>query len=100
MAVLETMTFRLRDGADTEAFLAADKRLQSDFAYQQPGLVRRTTARGTGGQAGEWIVVDLWATAEDADASAARWDADPVAQAFMAFVEPGTVDVRRYRDLD
>jgi hypothetical protein len=100
MAVIETMTFRLVDGADRSAFLAADKALQSDFAYQQPGLVRRTLAQGDGDRAEEWVVVDLWALAEDADACAERWDGDPAARAFMAFVDRGSVDVRRYRDLD
>ena len=93
------MTFRLADGADVAAFLSADKRLQSDFAYQQPGLVRRTTARGEGDRAGEWIVVDLWDDAAHADACAARWDGDAIAQAFMSFVDRSTVDVRRYGDL-
>ncbi len=44
MAVIETMMFRLVDGADEGAFLAVDKRLQTEFAYQQPGLLRRTTS--------------------------------------------------------
>lgn len=100
MAVIETMAFRLAGGADDAAFLAVDKRLQSEFAYQQPGLLRRTTARGAGDRAGEWIVIDLWRSAEDADAAAARWDDDPTAQELMALVDAGTVEVRRYVDLD
>jgi hypothetical protein len=36
--VIEIMRFRLRPGADEAAFLAADKRVQEEFAYQQPGL--------------------------------------------------------------
>lgn len=99
MAVIETMTFRLRDGADQDAFLAVDKRLQSDFAYQQPGLVRRTIARGHGDHAQEWLVVDLWWSAAAADDCAQRWDRDPLAQEFMAFVDATSVDVRRYEDL-
>ena len=99
MAVIETMTFRLRDDADDEAFLAVDKRLQSDFAYQQPGLIRRTIARGHGAQANEWLVVDLWWEAESADACAHRWETDTLAQEFMSFVDRTTVDVRRYEDL-
>jgi hypothetical protein len=99
MAVIETMTFRLIGGADEAAFLAVDKRLQSDFAYQQPGLVRRTTGRGVD-PAGAWIVIDLWRRAEDADACAARWDDDPIAQELMSFVDRSTVEVRRYTDLD
>ena len=99
MAVIETMTFRLNAGADEAAFLAVDKRLQSDFAYQQPGLVRRTIARGDGARVGEWIVVDLWWAAEAADACARRWETDPLAQEFMSFVDRDSVDVRRYEDL-
>ena len=93
------MTFRLADGADEEAFLAADKRLQSDFAYQQRGIIRRTIARGQGDRSAEWIVVDLWWTGDEADACAAKWDDDPVAQEFMSFVDRESVDVRRYEDL-
>jgi len=100
MAFIETMSFRLTPDADEAGFLAADKTLQSAFAYQQPGLLRRTTARGVGERADEWIVVDLWAREEDADACAERWDGDPVARAFMGFVDRGSVDIRRYRDLD
>lgn len=100
MAVIETMTFRLIGGADYAAFLAVDKRLQADFAYQQRGLVRRTTARGQGDRAGEWIVIDLWRSAEDADASTTRWEHDPTTQEFMSFVDMSTVEVRRYTDLD
>jgi hypothetical protein len=98
MAVIETMTFRLVEGTERHAFLAVDKRLQSDFAYQQPGLVRRTTARGRGDHDGEWLVIDLWRSPADADAAAAAWDDDPTAQAFMALVDRATVDIRRYTD--
>jgi hypothetical protein len=94
------MTFRLLEGADEAAFLAADKRVQSAFAYRQPGMMRRTTARGHDDLLGEWIVIDLWQSARDADACAARWDEDPIAQDFMSFIEPTTVQVRRYTDFD
>jgi len=99
MGVIETMTFRLTASADEGEFVTADKQLQSDFAYQQPGLVRRTTARGRGERAGEWIVIDLWRRADDADAAAARWS-DPAAQRFMTFVDAESVEIRRYSDLD
>lgn len=95
--MIETFTFRLLEGADEAAFLAVDKRLQSDFAYQQPGLVRRTTARSADG---EWIVIDLWWSPEEADACAARWETDPLAQEFMSFVDPSTVKLTRYVELD
>ena len=97
MAVIETTTFRLAPTTERSAFLAADRQVQTEFAYQQPGLLRRTTAQGDGG---EWIVVDVWRSAADADACAARWDEDPCASAFMALVDEGTVSTRRYATLD
>ena len=97
MAVIETMTFRLRPGVDEAEFLGVDKRLQSEFAYQQPGLVRRTTARGDDGA---WVVIDVWHTAGEADAMSARWDTNPLAAEFMAHLDANTVEVRRYATLD
>ena len=90
------MRFRLRPDAHEEAFLAADRRVQEEFGYQQPGLLRRTTARGTDGN---WIVIDLWRSAADADACDARWEQDPVPQAFMALVDRQSVTVERYQPL-
>jgi hypothetical protein len=95
--VIEIMTFRLSGSTDEAAFLAADRRLQVEFAYRQPGLLRRTTARHPDG---EWIVVDLWRSEADADACSARWDGDAVAAAFMALVDRTSVQVRRYHELD
>jgi hypothetical protein len=94
--VIEIMRFRLAPGADEAAFLAADKRVQQDFAYQQPGLLRRTTARG---EDGGWIVVDLWRSAADAGACDERWEHDPVTQAFMALLDRSSVTTERYQEL-
>lgn len=91
------MRFRLDPGTAEEEFLAADRRLQENFAYQQPGLLRRTTARG---EDGGWIVIDLWRSAADADACDRRWDTDPVAQAFMALLDRSSVSSERYHPLD
>jgi len=96
-AVIEIMRFRLPPGGDEAAFLAADRKVQEEFAYHQPGLLRRTTARG---EDGSWIVIDLWRSAEDADACDARWEHDPVTQAFMALLNRSTVTTERYQELD
>jgi hypothetical protein len=90
------MKFRLAPNGDEAEFLAADRRLQEDFAYQQPGLLRRTTARG---EDGSWVVIDLWRSPADADACAVRWQADRVAQAFMALLDRSSVVVERYTPL-
>jgi hypothetical protein len=95
--VIEILTFRLAAGGGEDAFLAADRRVQVEFAYQQPGLMRRTTARAADG---EWIVIDLWRAAEDADACAKRWDQEPVCQEFMALLDRSTVRTGRYFELD
>jgi hypothetical protein len=95
--VIEIMKFRLAPGISEAEFLSADRRLQHEFAYQQPGLLRRTTARG---EDGGWVVIDLWRSAADADACAARWDSDPVVAAFMAQVDGSSVTTERFQPLD
>jgi hypothetical protein len=95
--VIEIMRFRLSDVADEDAFLEADREVQSEFAYQQPGLLRRTTARG---EQGEWVVVDLWRSVEEAEACSARWGQDAVTAAFMGFVAGDSVKVERFFERD
>jgi hypothetical protein len=94
--VIEIMRFRLPAGAEEAAFLAADRRVQQEFACQQPGLLRRTTARGEDG----WIVIDLWRSTADADACDARWEHDKVTQAFMDLLDRPSVSTERYQELD
>jgi hypothetical protein len=88
MSVVETITFRLADGVDEAAFLAADGRAQTDVYYQQPGCVRRTTARGDDG---EWLVTVLWAPAPDGPVATPELD---------ALVDPSSVRRARYTTLD
>jgi hypothetical protein len=95
--VIEITRFRLKDGADEAAFLQADRRVQTEFAYQQPGLARRTTARHDDG---EWIVIDVWRSGDDADECARRWDDDPIVAEFMALIDESSVVNRRFETLD
>ena len=88
--------FRLLPGADEAAFLAADRDLQTGFAYQQPGLTRRTTARGA---EGEWVVIELWRSDADADAAAIRRADDPRSAAVSSFIEPASVRLARFTEL-
>jgi hypothetical protein len=94
MAVVDVTTFRLT--SDEQSFRAADGRMQTEFSYQQPGCLRRTTARGDD----EWVVITLWATAGDAEAAAATADGHPVAAAFMACVDDESVRTNRYNMLE
>ena len=95
--IIEVLTFRLSRGADEEAFLEADRRVQREFAYQQPGMLRRTTAKGPEGR---WLVVDLWRSAADADRCDALWGQDPVTDEFRSLIEPNSVTAERFETLD
>ncbi len=95
--MIELTSFRLLRGADVTGFEAADAKLQTQFAYQQPGLVRRTTAKGTDGG---WVVITLWRSPQDADAPTADEGQEAVVEEFMSYVDPATVRSDRYSTLD
>lgn len=95
MAVIEVTAFTLV--ADEAEFLAADARMQTEFAYQQPGLLRRTTARGSDRQ---WLVLTMWRDDASAEAAQARARDDAIAQAFAACAEPGSLRAKRYTALE
>jgi hypothetical protein len=94
--MIEIRRFRMAEGSSEESFLRADKALQQDFAYQQPGLLRRTTAKSDDGH---WVEIELWRSTADADACTDRWPGDPVAQEFMRHVDRGSVTTERYTEL-
>lgn len=60
--IIETVVFSLAPGAAEVDVLALNDRYQEAVAYQTPGMLRRTVARGDDG---EWIEVLLWT--DDAD---------------------------------
>lgn len=95
--MIEVVTFRLAAGTDEAAFIEADRRVQAEFAYQQHGLVRRTTACSVDGG---WLVLVLWASLADADAAAQHAPGDPATASFMALVDAATVQTERYTPLD
>jgi hypothetical protein len=97
MAVIEVVTFRLAPDTDPDAFLEADRRAQTEFAYRQAGLQRRTTARGT---EAEWVVVTVWESAPTADAAAATSHDDPAASALRGHLDASSVTTKRYATLD
>lgn len=58
--LIDVTVFQLREGADEEVFLAADKRAQAELSPAR-GFVRRTTARG---ENGNWLVLTFWGDVE------------------------------------
>ena len=97
MAVVEVITFRAAAGADDSAVQHADEHVQTEFAYQQRGLVRRTTARGANG---EWLVVQLWQSAGDADAAASAARTHASFDRLLRLIDHATLRVARYETLD
>lgn len=94
---IEIMTFRLRRETSEADFLAADRRVQVEFAYHQPGMVRRTTARNPDA---DWVVIDLWASAADAANYVDGWNREPGPRDFMALIDEASVETRSYQTLD
>jgi hypothetical protein len=86
--LLETTTFRLGAGVDEATFLAEDEAIQAEL-NPRSGFVRRTTARGA---AGEWLVLAMWSSPEDADA------APPAVPSTL--MDPDSVRTGRYETLD
>jgi hypothetical protein len=94
--IIETLTGRLADGVDEDAFLEADRRFQQEFVPNQAGFVRRTTARGPGER--DWLVLTFWYSDDDADHSARLAKVDAVASSFLAMLEGAAT--QRYETLD
>ena len=96
MSVVEIATFRLAAGVEVPSFLALDKRVQTELVPNQPGFMRRTTAR----RDPDWVVVTLWASG----AAAAVFDEvskdDPVRAEFERSLERGSLVTCRYETLD
>jgi heme-degrading monooxygenase HmoA len=96
VSIVAITTFRLVDGADESAFLAADRRVQTELVPNQPGFMRRTTAR----RGDEWLVVTLWWSEEVAAAFDAVASTHEVQHEFNAFVNVATVASSRFDTLD
>lgn len=97
MSVIEITAFRLQSDVEEAAFVEADRRVQTEFVPNHSGFLRRTTGHGDDGA---WVVVTLWASEPDADASASKGVDDPVVGEFMSLVDPTSVRVDRYLTLD
>jgi heme-degrading monooxygenase HmoA len=96
VSIVEITTFRLAEGVADDAFLALDRRLQTELIPNQPGFLRRTTAR----HGEDWVVVTLWASEEAAAAYQRAVEGHPLQGEFERDVEAGTFHLTRYTTLD
>ncbi|MEM9200076.1 MAG: nuclear transport factor 2 family protein [Actinomycetota bacterium] len=86
MAVIETITLRLKEGASADAFAAANAKVQAEYLPQQPGFNPGTRIT-TLGDDGMWTIKLRWDSLADAQASVAGFMDAPATQDFLALVD-------------
>ncbi len=96
MSIVEITTFRLAEGVTDDSFLALDRKIQTELVPNQPGFLRRTTAR----HGDEWLVVTLWASDADAAAFQRAADGHPLQAELDHAAEAGSLHLTRYTTLD
>ncbi|HET9732513.1 MAG TPA: hypothetical protein VFP54_07550 [Acidimicrobiales bacterium] len=97
MAVIEITRFRLAEGSTDEELLNAEAAAQARFYYRQPGLLRRTTARGAGRG---WVDLVLWASADHAAAGERAAASSPLVAALTDLIDPGSLTRERFETVD
>ncbi len=95
--MIEILTFALRPGIDDERFVAVDGRVQTMFAYQQPGLARRTTGRNDDGR---WLVLQVWSSEEAAAAARTAFEESVLGAEFTSLIDPDSVTRECFVGLD
>ena len=93
--VFEILTFRLAHGIDEATFRAIDERIQVEFAYQQPGFVRRKLGRHDDGR---WLALTIWVDPESALAAQTRFEESDLGREFARLVTD--VVIERFRGVD
>jgi hypothetical protein len=93
MATIETTSFDLADGVSDDAFLTMDGRFETEFVYQQPGLIRRTMTKA-GGQ--RWQSFVVWYDSASAEASLANEHVASVASEHRLMIKVDSVERHRF----
>jgi len=95
--MIEILTFALCAGADDERFVTVDARVQTEFAYQQPGLARRTTGRNTDGRC---LVLQVWSSDEAETAARTAFEASELGVDFASLIDPDSIRRECFAGLD
>jgi hypothetical protein len=94
MAMIETTSFRLVEGVTDDRFVEADARFETEFVYQQTGLIRRTITRDA--ESERWQSFVVWYDAVSADASRARELLEPVASEYRSLIVGDSIERHRF----
>jgi len=96
MTFMETVQFRLKDGADEAAFLTAAFRMDTEFQPTQPGYVpdsRRTFRTADG----NWMISVGWETQADSVASQKAFaEAGDITTDYVSPMDPTSVAINVY----
>jgi hypothetical protein len=95
--LIEIDMFQLAAETSEVAFLEADRAVQAEVVPRAAGFVRRTTARGAGG---DWAVITLWRSEAEADASEELSREHPAQIRFMELVDGSSRRTSRWTTLD
>jgi hypothetical protein len=94
---LEIVTFHLKTGVSTEAFLAETMSMERNFLGKLKGFKDRDT--GISGE-GEVVVVLHWETPEDAQASINKFVESEQTKAFTGMIDMETFVMKRFDLVD
>jgi hypothetical protein len=96
VGVIEVIQFRLNDVTSVDDFVAINENYQTDFAYRQEGLRRRTVATNLDGG---WLSLTIWSSKSDVHRANEEAESSTVAQAFEACIEPSSKTVEYFKEL-
>lgn len=91
--IIEIATFALKPGITPEQFRPFDQVVEREHVSRQPGFISRESAAS---EDGEWLVIVHWRSVEDAKASMASVASAPAAAAFVANLQPKTMQMKHY----
>ena len=98
MAVLETISLRLKPGASADDFTLANAKVEHEYLPQQPGfnVGSRVTSLDDDGT---WRITLRWDSAADAEASMASFMDAPATQDYLSLIDMNAMEMGRVTDL-
>jgi len=88
--ILETVTFKLANGVDQNAFLAANVAM-TEWASRQTGFRYRSLSQFDDGS---WIDVVYWASKADVEAADVNFKATMMSSDFVMMIDPNSFELR------
>ncbi len=88
MAIIEIARYKLREGADEQALIQAEKEIQEGVARRYEGSLGRELGRG---ENGEFVLIMRWATPAAAEGWNAALFQDPAGRALGGLVDPSSM---------